>query len=128
MRKAIYLNVVTQVERVNGAPTDGSLALRDVEQTIRKAAHKVGTAHNLSVEVKRMRLEQGSDSKGTQVAILTYLEGDQDPAANFTKLATSELVKYLINVFKQPTPAGFKVSVYKIEENTNAVDELADQD
>ncbi len=127
MRKAIYLNVLTQVERVNGMPAEDQLALRDVDQAIRKAVNKVGTANKLSVDVKRVRLEQGSNPKGTPVGILIYLEGDQDPAANFTKLATSELEKFLLDVFKQPTSAGFRVNIQTIEENTNAVDELADE-
>src|SRR5258708_8007088 len=127
MRKAIYLNVLTQVERLNGTPIESQLALREVDQAIRKAVRKVGTANKLSVDVKRVRLEQGSNPKGTQVAILTYLEGDQDPAANFPKLATSELEKYLLDVFKHPTPPRFRVNIQTIEENTNAVDELADE-
>ena len=63
MRKAIYLNVLTQVERVNGMPAEDQLALRDVDQAIRKAVNKVGTANKLSVDVKRVRLEQGSNPK-----------------------------------------------------------------
>src|SRR5258708_33427624 len=120
MRKAIYLNIWTQVEGMKDTLVDSQLALREVDRTFRQAVHKVVTADRLSVDVKRVRLEPVSNSNRTQVTILTYLEGDQDAAANFTKLAISELEKYLLNVFKLPTPADFKVSIHKIEENTNA--------
>jgi hypothetical protein len=35
--------------------------------------------------------------------------------------------KFLAEAFHAPTPSGLKVSVHSIEENTNAVDELADE-
>src|SRR5438309_595963 len=127
MRKAIYLNVLTHIEGTKDTPPDAQLALREVERLVREAARKAGTAHIPMMDVKRVRLEEGPDHPGIHVGSLIYLEDEQEAAANFAKLATDKLQKLLNDVFKQPLPGNLKVSIHNIEENTNAVDELADE-
>ncbi len=125
MRKAIYLNVLTHVESNSKAKPSEETAVREVKQTVEAAQKKAKT--DLSIEIKRARVEKGPDDKGIHVGLLTYCEGDQDAQQNFTKLATEEMQKFLTDAFLAPTPSGLKVSVHSIEENTNAVDELADE-
>jgi hypothetical protein len=127
MRKAIYLNVLTHVEGAKDTLPDAQLALREVEKLVHEAAGKAGTAHIPLMDVKRVRVEEGPDHTGVHVGSLIYLEDDQDAAANFTKLATDKLTKLLNDVYKQSMPANLKLTIHNIEENTNAVDELADE-
>jgi hypothetical protein len=125
MRKAIYLNVLTHVENTAKGKLSDEAAVREVKQTVEASKKKAKTS--LSIEIKRARAEKGPDDKGIHVALLTYCEGDQDAPQNFTKLATDEMQKFLSEAFRAPTPSGLKVSVHSIEENTDAVDELADE-
>ena len=125
MHKAIYLNILTHVQSTKNRPLDSQLALNEVRQLVREGTHNANTG--LSLDVKRVRLEKTADGKGIDVGILIYLEAEQAAASNFTNFASSELKEILINSFKQPTPSGLAVTLYKIEENSNAVDELRDE-
>src|SRR5258708_4801814 len=125
MRKAIYLNVLTHVESTSKAKPSEATAVKEVKQTVEAARKKAKTS--LSIEIKRARVEKGPDDKGIHVGLLAYCEADQDAPQNFTKLATDEMQKFLSDAFRAPTPSGLKVSVHSVEENTNAVDELADE-
>jgi hypothetical protein len=125
MRKAIYLNVLTHVQTIANRPIDSQAALGEIDRLVRTLDHHKEAS--LSLDVKRVRLENEVDSNGVDVGILIYLEAEQDAASNFANFATSELETKLKNTFKQPTLSNLAVTVRKIEENTNAVDELADE-
>ena len=125
MHKAIYLNVHTHVHSTKNRPLDSQLAMNEVDRLIREGAHNANT--RLSLDVKRVRLENRVGDDGVDVGILIYLEAEQEAASNFTNFASSELEKILTNTFKAPTPSGLSVTLHKIEENTNAVDELSDE-
>ena len=124
MRKAIYVNVLTHVESTSKARPSEETAVREVKQAVE--AYKKNAKTKLSVEIKRARVEKGPDDKGLHVGLLAYCEGEQDAPQNFTKLATEEMQKFFSDAFRAPTPTGLKISVHSIEENTSAVDELAD--
>src|SRR5207302_936588 len=106
MRKAIYLNVLTHVQSAKKTLPDSQLALREVSQIVREAANKTTPTNKLTVDVKRVRLEKGTDSSHVVVGFMIYLEGEQDAPHNFTSLATGELEKYLSDIFKGPTTSG----------------------
>src|SRR5215813_15137492 len=113
MRKAIYLNILTDVDGSSKGKPGEETAVREVKQTVEAAKKKVKSL--LSIEIKRARVEKGPDDKGIHVGLLAYCEGDQDAPQNFTKLATDEMQKFLAEAFRAPTPSGLKVSVHSIE-------------
>jgi hypothetical protein len=137
MRKAIYLNALINVQ---SASSDG-----DLEKNVRSAFQKASSKSKVKFDIKRVRSNKAparpglniglfvrramgtDDAEEKNVSILVYGEGEQDAPQNFTELASAELRKLLETAAAAMESSGLKASVTTIEENTNAVDELADE-
>ncbi|MEP7287298.1 MAG: hypothetical protein ABI947_16200 [Chloroflexota bacterium] len=142
MRKGIYLNVLMHVEEHKPAasttahavgPSGESPAkptanpLDEIKQAMETLTQGILPEDKITVEVKRIRTEPSIAPNDKQVSVLAYVEGEQDAPLNFMELATAELKKKLDMTFGQSLASGTNVQVHTIEENTNAVDELADE-
>ena len=142
MHKAIYLNALLNVE---AASNDGDLE-KNVRNAIQTASANKKPKSQVTFDIKRVRSAEApakpgmniglfvqrivgikDSSTAKNVTLLMYGEGEQDAPKNFTELASAELRNLLESAFSAPESSGLKASVASIEENTNAVDELADE-
>ncbi|HLY25826.1 MAG TPA: hypothetical protein VKQ72_05765 [Aggregatilineales bacterium] len=127
MHKGIYLNVLMHVEQ-QGKPASADAASAESQRILDELARQPATPpNNLTLSVKRFKVQPGPDTTGTHVAVLAYMEGDQDAPQDFQKLATDDLRKRLDSALRHASASGLKVAVHSIEEATGAPDELADE-
>ena len=137
MHKAIYLNALLEF-----APDDPAHAVAsdaDYSAIMRDALLKAKPAwseqSHLSAEVKRIRPEKrdplvsnASAMGGVRLELLTYLEGEQDAPQDFAQLTAAHLQKLLEQIANPLLARHIKITLESIEENTSAVDELADDE
>ena len=115
MHKAIYLTVVVKTN----PPGNTSEQVKEIEARI--AAAISTTSHELTGTLKRLRVKDG------EIKAIVYLEGEQDAPQNFSKIAILDARKSLETAFAVPLTSHSRISISDIQENTNAVDELADE-
>ena|ERR1700694_2112282 len=116
MHKAIYLNIVITASQ--SATT--SEQIHEIQTRLTHGLQK--TPRQLSGVIKRLRVKAG------KIEALVYLEGEQDAPQNFSELAISDVKKSLETAFVVPLTNRSHLQISDIQENTNAVDELADEE
>ncbi len=143
MHKGIYLRALFQFEPAGSNPPlrpgdkpgtvlDYPALLKDTMESLAPA----WTVHSrLSHQIRRVRHEPpatampgtSAPSKGQVVSVLAYLEGEQDAPQDFAKLAIEQWQNLLGQVSQQLTAKRVPVKISAIEEDSDAVDELADE-
>ncbi len=144
MRKGIYLKALFQFEPVGSNPSlrpgdkpgtapDYPVLLKDTMDNLAPA----WTAQtHLSHQIRRVRHEPSptaapetsAPNKGQVVSVLAYLEGEQDAPQDFARLTIEQWRKLLAQVSQQLAAKRIPVKITSIEEDSDAVDELADEE
>ncbi len=144
MRKGIYLKALFQFEPAGSNPSlrpgdkpgtapDYPVLLKDTMNNLAPA----WTAHSrLSHQIRRVRHEPpatvtpgtSASGKGQVVSVLAYLEGEQDAPQDFAKFAIEQWQNLLGQVSQQLAAKRVPVKISAIEEDSDAVDELADEE
>jgi hypothetical protein len=123
MRKGIYLDILIQLESAEQAEKP-----EDALKAILNQALQNGTPiAQLTGKVKRIRPQGYVDGEPRRVEALIYLEGEQEASQNFYTLATAEVQAALHAALLTPIAPDVSAHVENIQENSNAVDELADE-
>ncbi len=119
MLKAIYLNAVLQLDN-----PDLSVARR--QKLVDDLSHKTtavltqGTpSARLTGEIKQSKFV--TESSGSMLKLIVYLEGEQEPAQNFTTLAAAELRTVIAGILAE---GQIPMAISRVEENRNALEEL----
>ncbi len=144
MRKGIYLKALFQFEPAGSNPSlrpgDKPGAASDypviLKETIGALAPAWAAHSRLSHQIRRVRHEPSATvtpgpsvpGKGQVVSVLAYLEGEQDAPQDFTRLAIEQWQNLLGQVSQQLSAKRIPVKITSIEEDSDAVDELADEE
>jgi len=123
-RKAMYLNVLIGLRESELADPQ---ALMDSVAEVISTALAVGTAAGLTGEIKRVRMAENPPEAKPTVDVLLHVQGDQPAPMPFLPLAESEIRALLEMILQTALPGGLSAAITAIEENPNAVDELADE-
>jgi hypothetical protein len=123
VRKGIYLDIIVAVENAE--------QVESLEATLKAILNQAlgsGTPiAQLSGAVKRIRSPRSKAGEPPRIEALIYLEGEQDAPQNFYRLAMAEAQATLDAALLTPIAPDVTARVETIRENTNAVDELADE-
>ena len=123
MRKGIYFDIRVRVE--NAQDLNSLIA---TFKPVIKQVFPFGTPDaQLTGEVKRIRLQEAA-KPSPRIEALLYLEAEQAAADNFYKLAMTETQALMNKLFATSGSPEITVVVEGIEENTSAVDELAEEE
>jgi hypothetical protein len=114
MQKAIYLGVVVAVTPID----TGADRLYELEMKIGQALRQ--TPHGLRGSVKRIR------TRGDHIEATVYVQGEQEPPENFTRLAVAEAQQALETAFAAPLRSNAQAAIHEIYEDSSAVDDMAD--
>ncbi len=124
MRKGIYLDVVMRLDNAEEAEN----AMPALKAIINQSLAKGTPIAQLTGEIKRIRPHANADSSEPHIEALVYMEGEQEPAHNFYTLAVAEVKAVLDAAFHTPVAPDVNAHLTDIQENTNAVDELAEEE
>ena len=91
------------------------------------SALAAGTAVGLTGEIKRVRMAENPPDAKPAVDVLVHIQGDQPAPMPFLPLVESELRPLLEMILQTALPGGLPATLSLMEENSNAVDELADE-
>ncbi len=116
MRKGIYLGLVLRVE----PQLEADRELPEVRARLEKAIAR--TRRQLSGQIKRLRVRDG------KLEGILYFTGEQDAPQSFTELALTDVREALAALLDSPAGDRTRLTLETLEEDTDAVDDLADEE